>query len=126
MTDKQPEALRLAEANELLANQAQTDEEKRSIIVRLFDDNANELRRLHEENESLLAANRDSTNHFDALMADHKKLHEVNAELLEALQGLDEAYCRSHTGLTKEERQEDHMRSLKAQKAILKAWRKPK
>ena len=55
-----------------------------------------------------------------------ERLREVNADLLEALQGLDEAYCRSHTGLTKEERQEDHMRSLKAQKAILKAWRKPK
>jgi hypothetical protein len=58
--------------------------------------------------------------------AELRRLHEVNAELLEALQGLVEAYCRSHTGLTKEERQEDHIRSLKAQKAILKAWRKPK
>jgi hypothetical protein len=58
--------------------------------------------------------------------AELRRLHEVNAELLEALKGLDEAYCRAHTGLTKEQRQEDHMRSLKAQKAILKAWRKPK
>ena len=115
MTDtKQPEALRLADELESFC-----------VDAPVFQA-ADELRRLHEVNESLLAANRDSTNHFDALMADHKKLHEVNAELLEALQGLDEAYCRSHTGLTKEERQEDHMRSLKAQKAILKAWRKPK
>jgi hypothetical protein len=57
MTDtKQPEALRLADASELLANQAQTDEEKRSIIVRFFDDNAKELRRLHEVNAELLEA----------------------------------------------------------------------
>ncbi|MFY8182601.1 MAG: hypothetical protein ACOVKL_00130 [Polynucleobacter sp.] len=74
MTDtKQPEALRLADAlvcTSVIYPRAQA---------------ANELRRLHEENESLLAANRDSTNHFDALMADHKKLHEVNQELIEAL-----------------------------------------
>lgn len=74
MTDtKQPQALRLAEMIE----------DDMSCIG--DDEIAKELRRLHEENESLLTANRDSTNHFDALMADHKKLHEVNAELLEAL-----------------------------------------
>jgi predicted nuclease with TOPRIM domain len=56
-------------------------EQKDADLVRLQE----ELRRLHEENESLLTANRDSTNHFDALMADHKKLHEVNQELIEAL-----------------------------------------
>ena len=75
MTDtKQPEALRLAKFIDELWMLCGEDADIVSA----------ELRRLHEENESLLAANRDSTNHFDALMADHKKLHEVNAELLKS------------------------------------------
>jgi hypothetical protein len=56
MTDtKQPEALRLAKVNEFLAEQTKQDK-KRSIMVRLFDDNAKELRRLHEVNAELLEA----------------------------------------------------------------------
>jgi len=113
MTDTKPEALRLAD---WLKTSVNTKDHYA----------ANELRRLHEENERLLAANKDSLSHFDALMADHKKLQMLNTELLEALKGLVEAYCRSHTGLTKEQRQEDHIRSLGAQKAILKAWRESK
>jgi len=54
-----------------------------------------EIRRLHKENERLLAANRDSTNHFDALMADHKKLQGVNGELLAALE-----YCAGSSYIT--------------------------
>jgi hypothetical protein len=74
MTDtKQPEALRLAEYFGKFWGK--NDDEYKA---------ATELRRLHEENESLLAANRDSTNHFDALMADHKKLQRVNQELLKS------------------------------------------
>jgi hypothetical protein len=54
MTDtKQPEALRLAKVNEFLAEQTRQDK-KRSIMVRLFDDNAKELRRLHEVNLGLI------------------------------------------------------------------------
>jgi hypothetical protein len=64
--------------------------------------------------------------HDKRVAAELRRLHEVNAELLEALKGLVEAYCRAHTGLTKEQRQEDHIRSQSAQKAILKAWREPK
>lgn len=42
-------------------------------------------------------------------------------DLLEALKGLDEAYCRAGSPLTKEERQEDRMRLIKARAAIAKA-----
>lgn len=52
---EQPEALRLAEAHEFLANQAKQDEEK-TIIVRLLNDSAAELRRLHKANAALLDA----------------------------------------------------------------------
>jgi hypothetical protein len=55
MTDTKPEALRLAKVNEFLAEQTRQDK-KRSIMVRLFDDNAKELRRLHEVNAELLEA----------------------------------------------------------------------
>jgi hypothetical protein len=50
---EQPEALRLAEAHEFLANQAKQDEEK-TIIVRLLKDSADELRRLHQVNQKLI------------------------------------------------------------------------
>jgi Mg2+ and Co2+ transporter CorA len=73
----QPEALRLADVLNLLGMDMQTP--------RLA---AAELRRLHEENERLLAANRDVIDYFDALMVDYKKLQEVNQELAEALEGL--------------------------------------
>jgi len=39
---------------------------------------------LHEQNEALCAANTDTLDHFYVLMADHKKLQEVNAELLKS------------------------------------------
>jgi len=56
MTDtKQPEALRLAVIHEFLAKQSKHDEEK-TIIVQLFKDSAIELRRLHEVNAELLEA----------------------------------------------------------------------
>lgn len=42
-------------------------------------------------------------------------------ELLEALQGLDEAYCRAGTDLTREERHEDRLRLIAARAAIAKA-----
>lgn len=42
-------------------------------------------------------------------------------ELLEALQDLEEAYCRAGTGLTREERIEDRKRLIAARAAIAKA-----
>jgi hypothetical protein len=82
MTDKQPEALRLA-----------------------------------DELESEWFADYDIQNAADEL----RRLHEVNQVLLEGLKGLDEAYCRSGAPLTKEDRQEDRMRLIKARAAIAKA-----
>lgn len=41
--------------------------------------------------------------------------------LLEALRGLDEAYCRAGTHLTREERTEDRKRLIAARAAIAKA-----
>jgi hypothetical protein len=38
--------------------------------------------------------------------------------LREALQGLDEAYCRAGTGLSKEERHEDRLRLIAARAAL--------
>jgi hemoglobin-like flavoprotein len=62
MTDtKQPEALRLAVIHEFLADQSKHDEEK-TIIVQLFKDSAIELRRLHEVNAELLEALKCLTN----------------------------------------------------------------
>ena len=42
-------------------------------------------------------------------------------DLLAALQGLDEAYCRAGTALTRDERHEDRCRLIAARAAILKA-----
>lgn len=46
-------------------------------------------------------------------------------ELLEALRGLDEAYCRAGTHLTREERTEDRKRLIAARAAIAKATGQP-
>jgi hypothetical protein len=42
-------------------------------------------------------------------------------DLLEALRGLDEAYCRAGSLLSKAERHEDRMRLIAARAAIAKA-----
>lgn len=42
-------------------------------------------------------------------------------ELLEAVRGLDEAYCRAGENLTREERAEDRRRLIAARAAIAKA-----
>jgi len=62
MTNKNPAALRLAED--------------------IATDAALEIRRLHEENERLLAANKDSINHFNALKDDFEKI-ELAFDILE-------------------------------------------
>lgn len=50
-----------------------------------------------------------------------KELESANAELLEALKGLDEAYCRAGSPLTRDERTEDRKRLISAREAIAKA-----
>lgn len=57
-------------------------------------------------------------------------IHDANLiatapELLEALKGLDEAYCRAGTPLTREERTEDRKRLIAARTAIAKATGRP-
>ena len=56
-----------------------------------------------------------------AAAAELRRLHALNAELLEALKGLDEAYCRAGSPLNKDERHEDRMRLISARSAIAKA-----
>lgn len=46
-------------------------------------------------------------------------------DLLEALRGLDEAYCRAFDPLTREERNEDRKRLIAARAAIAKATGQP-
>jgi len=85
MTDTKPEALRLAE---IVDRQSLAWIEGTSSHIERVQTSA-ELRRLHEVNAELLAANKDSLSHFDALMADHKKLQGVQQELLEALKAVN-------------------------------------
>jgi len=57
-----------------------------------------------------------------ALMREELKAERaIKADLLAALQGLDEAYCRAAAPLTREERHEDRLRLIAARAAIAKA-----
>lgn len=49
-----------------------------------------------------------------------RRLHEANQVMLEALKGLDDAYCRAGLPLSKDERHEDRMRLIAARAAIAK------
>lgn len=49
------------------------------------------------------------------------KLLAINAELVEALKGLDEAYCRAGPQLTRDERNMDRKRLIIARAALAKA-----
>ena len=71
MTDKQPEALMYAD---ILAHKIPS--------IQCLEEAAAELRRLHE-------SEREGWRYADELEQDRKRLHEVNAELVEALK-----YCR--------------------------------
>ena len=63
-----------------------------------------------------------TTNALHRAAADElRRLHEVNQELVEALDGLDEAYCRAGYTLTRQERHDDRMRLIKARAALTKA-----
>ncbi|MDH1255074.1 hypothetical protein N5C67_20700 [Comamonas thiooxydans] len=85
--------------------------------------------------ESQLVNGRISAEKWDDAVAraglNHKEF-EANAcliatapDLLEALRGLDEAYCRAGTLLTREERTEDRKRLIAARAAIAKATGQP-
>ena len=74
MTDKQPEALRLADV---------LDDEGDSW----WDEQAAaELRRLHEENQQWQEKCNTYIQIHDAVVKDNERLHEMNAELVEALE----------------------------------------
>ena len=53
--------------------------------------------------------------------AELRRQHALIAELVEAMVGLDEAYCRAGTQLSKSERSEDRARLIAARQAIAKA-----
>lgn len=57
----------------------------------------------------------------DAESMANARLIAAAPELLEALKGLDEAYCRAGTPLTRAERHEDRNRLIAARAAIAKA-----
>jgi hypothetical protein len=56
----------------------------------------------------------------DAYAEGRKDEREEWLPVLEALKGLDEAYCRAGLNLTREERHEDRMRLIAARAAIAK------
>jgi len=106
---KKPEALELADlfdrggTNNALHNAA-----------------AKELRRLHEENKNQTVDWDVLRERYDCLMIERNHLHSLNQELVEALEGLDEAYCRAGSPLNKQERHEDRMRLIVARRVIAK------
>lgn len=63
--------------------------------------------------------------HFGDESEANARLIAAAPELLEALRGLDEAYCRAGTHLTREERTEDRKRLIAARAAIAKATGQP-
>lgn len=70
------------------------------------------------------ASNADMSLHLEALDAWNRRsypLVERVKELEEALQGLDEAYCRAGSPLTREERFEDRKRLIAARAALSKS-----
>lgn len=54
-------------------------------------------------------------------VAELRRLHALNAEMLEALKDLDEAYSRAGPGLSRAERAVDRLRVIAARAAIAKA-----
>lgn len=63
--------------------------------------------------------------HFDRNAAEQWMAHALEfagvAELIEALEGLDEAYCRAGPQLTRDERMEDRKRLIAARAAVARA-----
>lgn len=83
MIDKQPEALRLADALEL-----------DPMPLGWYTDAAAELRRLHEENLQWQEKCNTYMELHDAVVKDSDRLYALNAELVEALQALFDDYKR--------------------------------
>ena len=119
---EQPEALRLAD--ELNASNSNG---------KMCDEAADELRRLHQHElanelwhkKTEWVQNSYTTAELGLHRADVIKqridrLHSLNQELVEALEGLDEAYCRAGSPLNKQERHEDRMRLIVARRVIAK------
>lgn len=86
---------------------------------------AAELRRQHAEIERLTALAGPSGKRLgelerinDDLIADNERLTAERDALREALRGLDEAYCRAGTPLSKAERNEDRLRLVAARAAL--------
>lgn len=51
-------------------------------------------------------------------MKEHREARAAVADLIEALEGLDEAYCRAGPQLTRDERMEDRKRLVAARAAL--------
>lgn len=80
MTDKQPEALRLAEHMEISVSHAAAVREKAAA----------EIRRLHERETELAARLGETIPALEEAAAELDRLHELNAELVEALNNIIE------------------------------------
>ena len=86
MTDKQPEALRLADFLEAVEVGAHT--------TRRLDEAAAELRRLHQ-------SEREAWRYADELEQERKRLSEINAELVEALEYVIKGVPSTWVGVVK-------------------------
>ena len=90
MTDKQPEALRLADAIE---NGETFDVGSSGVVYGWVRDEptfeaADELRRLHEENQQWQDKCQAYIDLHDAMVKDSDRLYALNAELVEALRDI--------------------------------------
>ena len=109
MTDKQPEALRLAGILRDHYFYADTNEA------------AAELRRLHAENSDFRATTDHLTRENAEQIGEIVALKAQRDELLEALKLLDEAYCNVGQEMSREDRANGRQALIKARAAIDKA-----
>lgn len=112
MSDQQPKPLRLAECLERDCEMNWPDYDNQM-------DAAAELRRLHDENGRLLQVNLDEHEHFDALMADYIQQSAINAQLLEALEGIT-GWCQGYEANIGNEMAVRHLEAARAAIAAAK------